>query len=112
MPLFALGLSLLGSIKRAKGVISLDAAVGEVLGIARSSFSNNAEPTPPALFGLNCGLNKAGCRWLSVAVTGSGFLKNLNSDKHLQRSVDFSGSPRKLDVERAIGTLPDTQPVD
>ena len=47
-----------------------------------------------------------GCQWISLDVTGSRKGKNLNRISDLQHSLDFGGSPWKVEVERAKGIEP------
>ena len=47
-----------------------------------------------------------GCQWISLDVTGSRKVKNHNRISDLQRSLDFVGSPWKVEVERAKGIEP------
>ena len=42
-----------------------------------------------------------GCQWISLDVTGSRKGTNHNRISDLQRSLDFVGSPWKVEVERA-----------
>ena len=51
----------------------------------------------------------SGFRWKSL---DSAMVKKLNRDNHLRRSSVFSGSPRKVEVERVMGTTPGIQTVD
>ncbi|WP_435605870.1 hypothetical protein [Pseudomonas knackmussii] len=47
-----------------------------------------------------------GCQWISLDVTGSRKGKNLNRISDLQHSLDFAGSPWKVEVERVKGIEP------
>ena len=47
-----------------------------------------------------------GCQWISLDVTGSIKEKNLNRISDLQHSLDFGGSPWKVEVERVKGIEP------
>lgn len=49
---------------------------------------------------------RGGCRRILLDVGGTGILKNLNRDSNLQHALDFSGSPRKVEVERVKGIEP------
>jgi hypothetical protein len=47
-----------------------------------------------------------GCQWISLDVTGSREGKNTNRISDLQHSLDFVGSPWKVEVERVKGIEP------
>ena len=47
-----------------------------------------------------------GCQWISLDVTESRKWKNINQISDLQKSLDFAGSPWKVEVERVMGIEP------
>ena len=49
---------------------------------------------------------RTGWEWISLDVTGSRKVKNHNRISDLQHSLDFGGSPWKVEVERAMGIEP------
>ena len=51
----------------------------------------------------------SGFRWMSV---DRGWVKILNSDNDLRRSLAFGGSPWKVEVERVKGITQGSQPID
>ncbi len=53
-----------------------------------------------------------GCQWISLDVTGSRRCKIFIWISDLQHSLDFAGSPWKVEMERAMGITYDNQPFD